>query len=100
MCPDCGGEKGLHQPHCLAMAEAWDALNPPPHFKLAEALEEKGYVVLAAIGFGTRPDGTYSCKVAAHPVLRSFTHEQFLVVVNALVKMYTTPLDDLDIQRL
>lgn len=66
---------------------------------LVDALEERGYTVLAAIGFGTRPDGHYSCKIAAHPVLRTFTQEQFDVIVRALVRMYEAPLDDLELKR-
>ena len=66
---------------------------------LVDALEERDYVVLAAIGFGTRPDGNYSCKVAAHPVLRTFTPAQFDIIVRALVHMYEVPLDDLEITR-
>ena len=66
---------------------------------LVDALEEREYVVLAAIGFGTKPDGNYSCKIAAHPILRTFTPAQFDIVVRALVRMYEAPLDDLELKR-
>ena len=64
------------------------------------ALEARGYTPLICIGFGERPDGTYSVKIAAHPVLRSFRPTTWAVVrqtiMDALDKVVSEPMDDLE----
>ena len=66
------------------------------------ALEQRGYTVLISVGFGQRPDGTWSIKLAASPALRGFSQETWQsvrdTIVGALDRMYETPLDDLEME--
>ena len=66
------------------------------------ALEARGYTVLLSVGFGEKPDGSYSLKVAASPVLKTVSEENWMVIletlVGALLKMRATPMDDLEIE--
>ena len=68
--------------------------------KYEEALAARGYIALICVGFGSRPDGAYSVKIAAHPVLRQFKPETWVVVrktiIGALDKLIAEPLDDLE----
>ena len=68
--------------------------------KYEAALEARGYTPLICIGFGERPDGMYSVKIAAHPVIRSFKPETWAVlrqtIIGAMDKMLSEPLDDLE----
>ena len=69
---------------------------------LEEALEQRGYTCLFAIGFGTRADGSYSVKIAACPEVRSLELETWRVmrhtIIGALDRLMSLPLDDLEIE--
>ncbi len=64
------------------------------------ALEDRGYVCLIAVGFGTRPDGAYSVKVAASPALRSLSSETWATTLRTIYQaidlMHSTPMDDME----
>jgi hypothetical protein len=98
VCPECGRVKGLHEKSCPMLQEAWDALNPPPDFGLEQKLRDLNYAVLVSIGFGQTPKGEYTFKVAANPVVRTLSPAQFERMVQALIGLYTTPLDDLEMR--
>ena len=64
------------------------------------ALEQRGYTVLISVGFGQRPDGTWSIKLAASPVIRQLTPTLWAgvreTIIGAMDKLINTPLDDLE----
>lgn len=65
-----------------------------------DALLERGYTPLLCVGVGTRDDGTPSVKLAAGPVIRTFTPEQWTTlrttIIGALDRLVTGPMDDLE----
>ena len=64
------------------------------------ALEAHGYTVLMSVGFGMRPDGAYSLKLAASPMLKSVSDEHWEMIRDTLIKsldqLRETPMDDLE----
>ena len=65
------------------------------------ALAEQGFITILAVGF--KEDGDdYRIKVAASPVLKSLSPQTWDVLLdtllNALTRLYMTPMDDLEIQ--
>ncbi len=64
------------------------------------ALEQRGYTVLLSVGFGQRPDGTWTIKLASSPVLRQLKPSDWQAVrdtiIGAIDKLISTPLDDLE----
>lgn len=70
---------------------------------LEDALAARGYTCLFAIGFGERPDGTFSIKVAAHPGVKRLHGQTWDVcrqtIIGALDKLMASPLDDLEIEQ-
>jgi hypothetical protein len=71
---------------------------------LQAAIEDKGYLCIAAIGLGTRPDGAASVKIAANPGIRNLrgTREWQVIrqtIMDSLDRLMESPLDDLEIQR-
>lgn len=67
---------------------------------LVKAIEDDGYDVLIVIGFGHDKQGKYTCRVGTHPLLRTFSDEQMNVVHQALHRIVSAPLDDLDMRKL
>lgn len=69
---------------------------------LEDALFARGYEVLFAIGFGERPDGSYSIKIAANPAVRQLSEKTWHVtrdtIIKALDRLMTVELDDLEIE--
>ena len=65
-----------------------------------QALEQRGYTVLISVGFGQRPDGSWSIKLAASPVIRQLTPTLWAgvreTIIGAMDKLINTPLDDLE----
>ena len=70
---------------------------------ICTALEDRDYVILLAIGHGQRPDGTFTIKVAAHPVIRTLPRATWQAtretIIGAIDKLMASPLDDLEIER-
>ena len=66
-----------------------------------EALRDRGYVPILAIGFKEAGED-YRIKIAASPVLRMLSEETYGVlletIVNGLLRLHDVPLDDLEIQ--
>lgn len=77
-----------------------ERMTPIPRFE--DALIERGYTPLICVGFGQRPDGTYSIKLAAAPVIRSLDPKTWSVmrqtIIGAIDQLISQPLDDLEIE--
>ena len=71
--------------------------------KFEDALIARGYTPIMCIGFGERADGTYSIKLAAHPVIRRLSPETWAdmrqTIIGALDRIVSEPLDDLEFER-
>ena len=69
-----------------------------PRFE--DALIERGYTPLICIGVGERPDGVYSVKLAASPVLRQLSPETWRImretIIGAMDRLIIEPMDDLE----
>lgn len=100
MCPNCGGEQGLHVQGCDLLTQGFDELTHKKHVKLQEAILAAGYEPLIIVGFGVRPNGSFSLKVGAHSVVRKVSNEVWEeireVLDRALDRIRELPMDDLD----
>ena len=69
---------------------------------LDDALGERGYVTLFAVGLGRRLDGTASIKLAARPGLRDIPESDWIIIretiLGAMEQLRETPMDDLEIE--
>lgn len=102
-CTECGEADGVHEPGCKLMAKGWDELTRKAP-NLQDALEARGYLALLCVGVGTRQDGMASIKIAANPGVRNLrnTREWYtmrLTIFNAIDKLMTSELDDLELER-
>lgn len=104
-CEGCGLENGLHETWCTLPEQGWDQmieqLSRRKH--LEQALAERGYVTLFAIGCGQRPNGTSSIKIAARPGVRNLAGTEHWTIMrqtihDALDRLMDVPMDDLEIE--
>ena len=105
-CTECGREKGLHMPGCALMAQGWEEVieQLAQRKHLEQALEERGYITLFAIGCGERPDGSASIKIAARPGVRNLAGTEVWrvmrqTIIDALDRLMSVPMDDLEIEE-